>query len=285
MQEQKIEFRSIDGVRLAGTFCQSDSRKGLAIFTHGIPSNRAENGFYTSLAEKLSAIGFDSFRFDFREMGESEKRDVTRLSVNDLICDTESAYLAAREISRKEYKRICAVGFSCGGGILLKWCNIYAHKEVKDLFLLCPVLDYVYECTGYGREDFATHREQVEAEIRKDGYVKDRDEKYGAAFLASALDLDYDRETELSKANITVFHGDRDKSVPIEISRSYAAKHVRQVELVEIGGAGHGFFCVNNDGTGSLSEALRAEKSAKMRNEVIDRICVKLQEGYKNERG
>lgn len=31
MQEQKIEFKSRDGVRLAGTFCQSDLRKGLAI--------------------------------------------------------------------------------------------------------------------------------------------------------------------------------------------------------------------------------------------------------------
>lgn len=284
MKEQKYEFKSIDSVRLVGKLCLSDKHSGLAVLTHGIPSDMEENGFYTTLAEKLAEAGYDSFRFDFREMGESEKRNVTRLSVNDLICDTESAYLTAKELSDREYKHVCAIGFSCGGGILLKWRNLFQHTEVKDLFLLCPVLDYVYECTGYKREEMVEHMAQTVSEIRIDGYVKNRDEKYGLAFLMSALDFDYDCETELSKANVTVFHGDRDKSVPIEISRNYAAKHGRQVELVEIGGAGHGFFCANNDGTGTLSEAMCAENSAKMRNAVIDRICIKLREGNKNER-
>lgn len=274
MKEQKYEFKSIDSVRLVGKLCLSDKHSGLAVLTHGIPSDMEENGFYTTLAEKLAEAGYDSFRFDFREMGESEKRNVTRLSVNDLICDTESAYLTVD----REYKHVCAIGFSCGGGILLKWRNLFQHTEVKDLFLLCPVLDYVYECTGYKREEMVEHMAQTVSEIRIDGYVKNRDEKYGLAFLMSALDFDYDCETEYSTARITVYHGSRDNVAPMEISRSYAAKHNKRVNLVEISGAGHGFYCPNTDETGvAIPTELCAEKGIKMRNSVIDGICAKIE--------
>jgi len=48
--------------------CGSSS---LVVMSHGIATNKEEDGVYTEFAEKVLAPSFDSIRFDFRGHGDS----------------------------------------------------------------------------------------------------------------------------------------------------------------------------------------------------------------------
>lgn len=277
MAERKVNFKSHDGTALVGLFgnASAEKPKGLVVLTHGIPSNKDEGGFYVRLCARLNAIGFDTFRFDFRYMGESTGGSHTLLTLDNVTEDIDSAYLTALNCRpRIEYDGVYAVGISCGGGVLLKWADDFRRADVvKRLVMLCPVLDYVYECTGYVKQDYEKHKAEIARCIAECGYVKDRDTEYGDGFLRSALRFDAVTVAKTCRIPIDVYHGTDDLSVPIELSRRFVSETGDVARIIEMDGIGHGFSCPANAESGEpISENVRNEIKAKAQSFVIDGI-------------
>src|SRR5262245_19918812 len=68
-------FRSLDGLRLHGTFVRPAIATGPpVVLVHGGGVTRDEGGFFSRLADGLAAAALPSFRFDYRAHGESEGR-------------------------------------------------------------------------------------------------------------------------------------------------------------------------------------------------------------------
>jgi pimeloyl-ACP methyl ester carboxylesterase len=68
---EAVEFRTADGLRLAGTYlrARTPSRAGVMIYCHEFLSDRWS---YRPYIDHLRDLGFDIFTFDFRNHGESE---------------------------------------------------------------------------------------------------------------------------------------------------------------------------------------------------------------------
>lgn len=242
-EEKRVEFESKDGTKLIGIYCYTNQEpKGFIILTHGIPSEKDENGFHKNMAAYFAKNGYDSFRFDFRYMGESETGSESDITINNLIEDIESAYKMAISTCVRNNSMQFAVGTSCGGGILLKWINDYSHADsISRVFLCCPVLDYVYECTGVNKTDIYVKKDEILSSLKELGYVKDRDAKYGYSFFLQAMDFDVDVELRKYGKQVLIYHGNQDPSVPITFSKEFAERNLKAVDLVIVDWARHGF--------------------------------------------
>lgn len=242
-EEKRIEFESKDGKKLVGVYCfTNNAPKGFILLTHGIPSEKDEGGFHKNMAAYFAKIGYDSFRFDFRFMGESEAGAESAITIENLITDIESAYQVATSQYVRNNSMQFVVGTSCGGGILLKWINDYNHAEsINQVFLCCPVLDYVYECTGVSKSDISTKKNEVLDSLTELGYIKDRDAKYGHSFFLQSLDFDANKEITKYGKHVTIYHGNQDPSVPIKFSKDFAERNLKTVDLVIVDWARHGF--------------------------------------------
>src|SRR5947207_2124788 len=111
-----VGFRSLDGLRLRGTFVKPPDRaSGVAVLVHGGGVTRDEGGFFTRLAAGLAGAGVASLRFDLRGQGQSDGRqqDLTLASVaNDILAAI--AHLIDRVGSASP---VNLIGTSFAGGI------------------------------------------------------------------------------------------------------------------------------------------------------------------------
>ena len=293
--ERTVLFNSIDGTPLNGVYCFANgSPKGLALLTHGIPADKNEGGFYSKLAINLAKNGYDSFRFDFRYMGDnhitvdgnnyniiSKSELAMRLSIRKLIEDMESAYNnALRQRDNFTFDKLFGIAISCSGGILIKWINDMHHSDTfNGLLLCCPVMDYVYECTGcsYEEVDVTSIKEQLSI----NGYIPDRDAMYGEVFFDESLVFNADKEIKSFGKRIVIYHGDKDQCVPVEFSIKIA-KNNKNVDLILIPNARHGFSSPSLDSNGNkLSKDTKLVIKTKNRGEVINSICCTLR-GWDN---
>ena len=242
-EEKKVEFKSLDGTNLVGVFCSTKQEsKGFILLTHGIPSEKDENGFHRNMAMYFAKNGYDSFRFDFRYMGESQKGKEEDITIHNLIEDIESAYKIAISLYARNTSVQYVVGTSCGGGVLLKWINDYNHVEcISKAFLCCPVLDYVFESSGINKANIYEKKDEILRSLEKEGYIKDRDAQYGKSFFLQSLDFDADLEVKKYGKQLIIYHGNQDPSVPISFSEEFANRNYELVDLVVVDWARHGF--------------------------------------------
>lgn len=281
--EKRITFTGKGGIKLVGIYCFTKQEpKGFILFSHGIPSEKDEAGLHRNMATYFAQGGYDSFRFDFRYMGESEPGSESLLSIDNMIDDLESAYNISlhnpfdEEIISRDLKNSnqFMVGTSCGSGVILKWINKYYHsKSIKSVFLCCPVLDYVYECTGIEKANIAVQENKILLDIDRLGYIDDRDTKYGKRFFENALQFDIDYEAEKYKGKIVIFHGNKDQFIPIEISKRFEIAHKKYVDMIEIDWARHGFGLPLVDKAGnSLTNEVRYKLKMKNQGDIIHSI-------------
>ena len=138
-EERDLSFRSLDGLRLAGTLVSPEPASDRAVvLVHGGGVTREEGGFFTRLAEGLALSGVASLRFDLRGHGESAGR-MAELTLAAVLNDIRVALAQIRDATGALL--VSLLGASFGGGI----CAYYAAKrpaEIERLVLLNPQLDY-----------------------------------------------------------------------------------------------------------------------------------------------
>lgn len=111
---EEIEFRSRDGLRIAGWFIPSPGARAGMILCHGLPSNRAE---MLAWARLLHPLGLNLLLFDFRALGQSEGRlcSIGHYEVSDLLGALD--YFTARREMRGW--PVGVFGLSMGGAVAL----------------------------------------------------------------------------------------------------------------------------------------------------------------------
>lgn len=272
--QKKIKFKSFDGTNLVGIYTTLNSQtkekiNAAFLMVHGLPSNKDEWGFYKDMSEYFLENNYASFRFDFRYNGESQEGSFQNLTISSLINDIESAYWQLRNLVG-ETTKIFVVGTSCGGGVTVKWLNTF-KRDVQKLFLMAPVLDYVYEVTGklrtYSEKKFSPLAKEIINKMEINGTLND-DIGYGIEMLNESNIFNIKDEFGMCKIPIHIFQGNDDSIVPISITKENI-KGFENIELVQIDKADHGFAVEGDD---DLTDPLTKENHFYVYKEILKRI-------------
>jgi pimeloyl-ACP methyl ester carboxylesterase len=238
--QSRVEFRSLDGLRLVGDILVPDVAPEVGVLlVHGRGVTRHESGFFDRIAEALAAAGFASLRFDLRGHGESEgtQEDVT---LAGLLNDIRAGF----EVLRAEtgVALTSLVGQSFAGGI----CAYYSAErpaEVERLVMLCPRIDYKARTIDGRPYWVADHLDDEHAHLlTRDGFLQySTSFRHGRAFLNEVFWLQPHTALGDVVAPTLLVHGDADTQVPIGPSYDAIKELNEQSRLMVVAGAGHGF--------------------------------------------
>jgi non-heme chloroperoxidase len=247
----------------------SDYGKGQpVVFIHGWPSSR-EMWEY-QLADTVNA-GYRVVKYDRRGFGKSSK------PWNGYDYDTLAADLN-EIIEQVGLQKVILVGFSMGGGEVVKYIANYGQGRIARVALISTVLPYLLKTTdnpeGVDKKIFDDMAEKIKND--RIGFLED----FGKMFfgigllnkpLSTALLNYYHHLTtvatqqstlECAKSfsatdfrndlkNITVpaliIHGDNDKIVPLENSSQRTASMIPQSELIVYNDGPHGIFYTHRE--------------------------------------
>jgi pimeloyl-ACP methyl ester carboxylesterase len=263
--ESRVEFRSLDGLRLVGDVVVPDGPASLGVLlVHGRGVTRHEAGFFDRISEGLAGAGIASLRFDLRGHGESEgtQADVT---LAGLLNDIRAGFEVLRE--QTGVATTSLVGQSFAGGV----CAFYAAKrpeEVDRLVMLCPRIDYkkrTIDGRPYWVDD---HLDDEHADaLTRDGFLQySTSFRHGRAFLNEVFWLQPHTALGEITAPVLLVHGDADAQVPIGPSYEAMEQLNDTSQLLVIQGAGHGFSAAGD-------KAYRQPQTLAWQGEVIDAIA------------
>ncbi len=238
-------FRSLDGLRLEGTFVSSAMQASqAAVLVHGGGVTRDEGGFFSRLALGLAEGGIASLRFEFRAHGESEGR-AEELTIAGILNDIRVAMAHADELAGTDSVNL--IGTSFGGGICAFFAACYPER-VRRLVLLNPLLNYkrrFIDEKPYWEDDQIS--EEAGRELSEQGFIAHSPSfKLGRALLNEVFYLQPHQAMKAVTTPTLIVHGTGDTFVPVDSSREYVGHIQAEAELLEIEGAQHG-FAVHDD--------------------------------------
>jgi len=229
--DQPVTFKNSKGDKLAGIINLSDGadlKSPVVVICHGFSSSK--NGSAHKVANMLNEIGIGTLRFDFWGHGESDGtfEDIT---LSEGVDDTLSAI---NFLSVRGHTNISLLGTSYGGA-----CAIMAASKtdkLKVLGLRSPVADY-------GERTRITMSQELQDDWVKKGYRIYTSSDGRELKLKSSFFLDFENNKGFEAAQkiripTCVVHGDKDESVPLELSKKLAGI-IPGLELHIIPGADH----------------------------------------------
>jgi len=238
-------FRSLDGLRLEGTFVSGTASPGqAAVLVHGGGVTRDEGGFFSRLALDLAEGGIASMRFDFRAHGESEGRP-EELTIAGILNDIRAAVAHVSDLAGSSPVNL--IGTSFGGGISAFFAARYPER-VRRLVLLNPLLNYkrrFIDHKPYWADDQIS--EEAGRELAERGFIAHSPSfKLGRALLNEVFYLQPHEAMKAVATPTLIVHGTGDTFVPVASSREYVNHIQAEARLLEIDGAQHG-FAVHDD--------------------------------------
>lgn len=245
--KKKIRFKSYDGTNLVGIISLPTTIDHAILMVHGLPSDKDEWGFYKDMADFLYERNIATLRFDIRYNGESEKGDLSNLTLSEMINDIESAYWELVGEINGTTTPISIVGTSCGGGVTIKWNNEF-NRPINKIFLNAPVLDYEYEVTNevQKKRSTYTHLSTLNINTLLEKKSLNADVGYGYQMINESHLFNIQNEFERCSVPITIFQGNKDTVVPIGLTESNI-KGFDNIELIVVEGADHGFAVAGDE--------------------------------------
>ena len=141
-QAETLILQTKDGVRLAGELNLAEPKqpnKTLIILFHGWEGSSASN-YVVSAAAQLTSQGFDTFRLNFRDHGDTHH--LNKGIFNSTLVNEVADAIEALSESRT-YTSMGIMGFSLGGSFALR-VGLKAQSlsaPLKAILAVCPVLD------------------------------------------------------------------------------------------------------------------------------------------------
>ena len=227
-----------DGLRLTAAVLAAKAKRsrGAIIFVHGFCGNRGENGLFDTLAEHCADAGFDTVRYDWRGIGDSDG-DFPTTSLDDHVADFEQVAAWTRERFTSA-AALHAVGFSLGAAVV--GLALQRQTQLRAVAYLSPAVRPVESM--WPRYD----RPGLWQELDRRGVV----EKPGSSILLGRAMLESLRNTDLGvgafdlDVPLLVCHGSDDVRIDCEHSRVLAKHREAPAELFhfrEFPGASHSF--------------------------------------------
>lgn len=220
---------------------------------------------------ELPKYGMRCIAYDRRGFGKSDK------PWESYDYDTLAADLKA-VLDTLDLKEVTLVGFSMGGGEVVRYLSTYGSERVSKAVLVSSVVPFLLKTSnnpdGLPIELFDGFVRDVENDRPKflAGFAKDF---YGNSLLNNAVSSEVlnwhsilalqasgrattqcirsfsatDFRDDLPKVNVPVLiiHGDADKIVPINISSDLTSEMLRHAEYITYEGAPHGLFITDKD--------------------------------------
>lgn len=246
-----------------------DQGKGRpVVFIHGWPLS-SEMWEY-QLAE-LPKHGIRAIAYDRRGFGKSER------PWDGYDYDTMAADLKA-VIDQLDLRDVTLVGFSMGGGEVIRYITRYGSERISKIALISSVVPYLLKTAdnpdGVPREMFDGFIAKIDDD--RPAFLKEFAKIfYGVGLLSKPVseallewnqqlalqashratvecirafsETDFRRELPAVRTPTLIVHGDHDKTVPIAPSAQQAAKLLPKATLKVYEGAPHGTFYVEKD--------------------------------------
>ncbi len=238
------------------------------VLIHGWPLSKH---MWEYQVEPLVDAGLRVVKYDRRGFGQSDK------PWSGYDYDTLADDLAA-VLEELNLTDVTLVGFSMGGGEVVRYLSRYGNSRVSQIVLISAVTPYLAKTDdnpdGVDPEVFG---KMIEG-INKDriGFLDDFGKQFfgvnlmnhpvSAPLLEYYLDIAADAMPKATKACVATFahtdfradvqgvtiptliiHGDADKTVPIEASSERVAKMIPHAEYLVYEGAPHGLFYTHKD--------------------------------------
>jgi pimeloyl-ACP methyl ester carboxylesterase len=219
----------------------------------------------------LRELGFRCIAYDRRGFGRSDQ-SLNRYDYDALADDLKNL------LDRIDADNIILVGYSMGGGEVVRYCSKYNCEKISKIILVSTVVPYMLKTDdnpdGVAMEDI----QQFDEQIRNDraGFLTDFGKHlYGVGFLSRPVSsgiLEWtnslaftasqkamlgcmqsfsqtDFRNELASINVPtlVIHGDGDKNVPIKATSEQAAQMIAGSIYKVYPGAPHGLFYTHKD--------------------------------------
>lgn len=233
------------------------------ILIHGWPLSRE---MWEHQLEPLVNAGCRVIKYDRRGFGKSSK------PWDGYDYDTLAADLHAL-IEQLHLRNITLVGFSMGGGEVVRYLSNYGSEKVSRIVLISSVLPFLAKTADNPDGIPADVFEEIQQQIKDDRleFLEEFGKKFFGVNMVShpvskpALEYyrmlaskatarstsecaiswastDFRNEVSAVKVPALIIHGDADKTVPIEVSSDRTAEMIPGAQYLIYEGAPHGLF-------------------------------------------
>jgi len=219
----------------------------------------------------LRELGFRCIAYDRRGFGKSEQSlnnysyDVLADDLKDLIDETGA-------------ENITLVGFSMGGGEVVRYCSKYNCEKISRIILVSSIIPFMLKTEDNAEGVPLEMFQEFDQQIRNDrpAFLENFSKQfYGVGFLSrpvssgilqwtnslaftasqkavlscmqSFAQTDFRSELSSIKIPTLVIHGDSDKTVPIKATGEQAAAMIPGALYKVYEGAPHGLFYTNKE--------------------------------------
>lgn len=238
------------------------------ILIHGWPLS---NEMWEYQIENLVANNFRVIAYDRRGFGKSSQ------PWNGYDFDTLTDDLKAI-IDQLELTNITLVGFSMGGGEVVRYFSRYAGKNVSKVVLISSIIPYLAQSDDNpdGRTNEKNQATQLALKEDRIAFLDDFGKNFfGVSFINTVISkpllayysmlasfasphattacaksfstADFREEVLSIKVPTLIIHGNADKIVPIEISSEKTAELIANNTFIIYDDAAHGLFYTNKD--------------------------------------
>ena len=257
------------------------------IFIHGWPLSRE---MWEYQLEDIVSAGYRVVKYDRRGFGKSSKPwygydyDSLASDLNEII-------------QQLDLHDVVLVGFSMGGGEVVRYLKMFGSNRVNRIVLISSVLPYLCKTKDNPDGVDSSVFEEMMADMRKDriDFLDQFGKKFfGVGMLSrpvstplleyyrmlasfasarstqqcavSFAETDFRNDIKAIDVPALVIHGDADKTVPIEASSERTAKMIRDCRYIVYENAPHGLFYtekerLNRDLLQFISESLPFEQT------------------------
>lgn len=260
------------------------------VFIHGWPLDHQMWEYQTSV---LPNFGFRCIAYDRRGFGKSDK-PWEGYDYNTLADDLKAL------LDQLDLQNVTLVGFSMGGGEIVRYFSRHAGKRVSKVILISSIAPYMKQTDDNPDGVPANKLTEISESLQEDraGFLVDFAKQfYGFSLLShpvsqGVLDRDFsiasqaslkatidcarafgetDFRNEMRYINVPtlLIHGDADETVPIKATSDQAAELITQSEYIVYEGAPHGLYFTDKETlNGDLIQFIQAENNVAINGSV-----------------